>query len=197
MSFGIKYEKAKDARTTMSNPRANQRRESPGMAFEPIQARLLRKFPLRVARGDQKPIWGNTQYLPDGSPGGQPIPHFAPLMAPLQNFVMPPRTLGSNKSRTRLETSIQAARFLRKPSISLLQLGKPLSRDAAFSLRGRPAERFSGKPAPPVDFQGGFSRVRETNIAYPKDTSVSMQPVRPATGVRDWTSLPTFSEHLD
>lgn len=195
MSFGLIYDKAKGAPVDMSDPRGYQRRTPPEVALENIQRRLFRKFPLREARGDRRPVWGNVEYLSDGSAGGRPIPHFAPLMEPLANFAMPPRTIASNKERTRLETSVQAVRYLRKPNISLLQLGKPLSRDAANSLRGRPADRFTGKPAPPADYQGGFTRVWERNRAYPKDTRVEMRPVRPVTGAQSWaTSYPTFSE---
>jgi len=194
LSFGVTFDKGRGARASMSDPRAAQRRTPPAVAFEPIQRRLERKFAPRVARGDQRPVWGEIQYLPDGTPGGQPIPNHAPLMAPLARAAMPPRTINSVRGRTVAETRIQAARFQFKPRITLLQLEKPRAFDAAFSLRGRIADRFTGKPAPPVDYQGGFSRVFERNRAYPKDTSLAMQPIAPI-GVRNWaTSLPTSPE---
>ncbi len=193
MSFGYTFDRAPGAPVNMSDPRSYQRRQPPGVALEPIQGRLLRKFPQRIARGDLVPINGHTRSLPDGSPGGRPIPHLPSLMAPLWNQPMPPKTIAASRARTIAETKVQAARFLQKPRITLLQLSKPHALDAAKSLRGRPGDRFTGKPGPPVDFQGGYSRVFERNRAYPKDTSVAMKPLAPV-GVQWGISLPIYGD---
>ena len=160
----------------MNNPWAPQRREQPEQAFENIQDRLMRKFAPRVATGDYRPIRGVVQHLPDGTPGGRPIPPPATLMAPVRNAAMLPLAFTvARKQKKQDERVIRAKRTLDKPKITLLQLDKPTALDAANRVRYRPT--MYGKPAPPVPWNGGYHRTRERDVDYPKSTAVSMLPI--------------------
>jgi hypothetical protein len=192
--FGLVFDKAKGVKEHgMANPRAPQRREPLGRIFEPIPERFHRHFPARVARGDYLPVLGQIQPLPDGTPGGVPLRR-GTLMEPLAETSMAraPYTTYRDR-RNHAERTIQAQRFLMtKEKISLLQLHKPAARDAATSLRWKPGT--VEKPAPPVPYLGGFTRIFERNFAYPKDTTLSMEPIE-TLGTR-WpkeTQLPNFS----
>jgi len=176
----------------MSDPRAPQRRDNPATTFENIQDRLFRKFPARVATGDYRPIWGHVQNLPDGRPGGQPITPPMKLMEPIRFSAMPPApTPTANKRRTLNERMVNAEKFLAKPRITLLQLDKPTALDAANRVRYRPA--VGDKPAPPVNWNGGYWRVRERDTDHPKNTAVSMKPISTLESRWQKTQLPTSS----
>lgn len=200
MNFGFTVDKAKDARAgKMSDPYAYQRRTPLERAFEPIQARIAREFPRREARGDLLPIRGFVRFLSDGTPGGRPVDPPRSLMAELRNSAMPARAfILSNKERKRSERIVRASRFIAKDErVTLLQTSKPRALDAARSFRGRPAVHSIGKPAPPANYQGGFTRVFERNRAFPKDTSISMKPVSTIGTRWQTTSLPTYSGSSD
>lgn len=177
---------------TMSNPWAPQRREDPRQAFEPIQDRLMRKFPPRVTTGDARPIRGQAQMLPDGRTGGRPIEPPVRLMAPLANTAMPGGSLAFvNRDRSILQRRVAAGRYLDKPKITLLQLSKPTALDAANRVRYVPPMR--DKPAPPVPWRGGIMRAIERNVDHPKSNAVSMQPVSTLGARWQMTQFPISS----
>jgi hypothetical protein len=116
-------------------------------------------------------------------------------MAPLINSPMPPRDISQHQTaRKHAEHAIQATRFLAKEKITLLQLNKPRALDAAKSLKWKPGVPGINKPAPPSPYIGGFTRIWERNIAYPKDTQgLSMKPVSTLGSRWPKTPLPDFS----
>jgi hypothetical protein len=160
----------------MGNAWGIQRREP----FQgPIQERFASLYPQRETRGDARPVRGMVEYLSDGSPGGQPIPHMAGLQATLQRMPMVRMNKEDYKvARQHNERAVRAARALQKPfNVSKLPSpDKVAGLDFAQSLRMRPG--IHGKPVPPEPFTGGAARVFETDRAFPRNPRVSMQPVR-------------------
>jgi hypothetical protein len=192
--FGLVWDKAKGVREhAMANPYKFQRREPPKP--QTILERFMGLYPPREARGDKRPIRGSVQVLPDGSVGGTPVPLPVALMSALRDSPMEPKAyLQSNTNRDKSERLVRAKRFIAKERITMLQTDKPRAREAALSLRWKPRDQFLNKPSPPSPYLGGFTRVFERNIAYPKDTSVSMQPIRTLESRWPKTPLPNFSE---
>jgi hypothetical protein len=97
-------------------------------------------------------------------------------MHPIRDTKMPAGSpIFVNRFRVMEERKVSAVRYLDKPKITLLQLDKPTALDAANRVRYVPAR--GDKPAPPVNWRGGYSRARERDTDHPKSTALSMQPV--------------------